>query len=192
MPGETELIQEALNGSEEAFTELVRLHHARVRAYLWKFVRQPDAADELAQDTFLEAFRSLATYRGDASFGVWLIGIARNRALPYLRTEARRRAREGASLDATVASWRCDRAEADAHVLAERTEELETLATCVEGLPPRSRQLIEDYYTRGMNAAQIAAARDHGHGSVRMKLMRLRQALRRCVEERLSPQGAHA
>ena len=74
--------------------------------------------------------------------------------------------------------------------LAERSEELTRLAECLEGLPPGGRALVDMYYAQSKNAAQIAAETNERHGSIRMRLLRLRQALRRCMESRLGIQGA--
>jgi RNA polymerase sigma factor (sigma-70 family) len=91
MDNEARWVEEARGGSAEAFSELVRVHHAPVRAYLARYVRDRETADDLAQETFLSAFRSLPTWRGDAPLRMWLLGIARNRALTHLRDEERRR-----------------------------------------------------------------------------------------------------
>lgn len=190
MPGEAELVQDALGGSEEAFAELVRLHQGRIRAYLARHVRDRDVADDLAQETFLDAYRTLTTFRQEAPFRIWLIGIARNRALAYFHVKARRRVGEGRTLEAKLTEWRCQEVESDTNRLTERSEELSALAECVKKLPPQSRRLVETYYSKGMSAAEIAAEVREKGGSIRMRLLRLRQALRRCMEQRLSVQEA--
>src|SRR5262245_7201978 len=97
-------IAEARKGSREAFTELVRLHQGRIRAYLGRQLRQQETADDVAQEVFLAAYRSLSSYRGEVPFALWLLGIARNSALMQLRGELRRRARE-AGLREALAEW---------------------------------------------------------------------------------------
>jgi RNA polymerase sigma-70 factor (ECF subfamily) len=66
MTEESRLIDDARRGSVEAFSELLRQHHTHVRAYLDSLVRHAEKVDDLAQDTFLTAFRSIAQYRGTA------------------------------------------------------------------------------------------------------------------------------
>lgn len=71
-----------------AFAGLVRLHQGKLRAFLLRLTRGDRAlSDDLAQETFLEAFRKIAQYRGDAKFASWLYSIAYSRLL----MEARRR-----------------------------------------------------------------------------------------------------
>src|SRR5262245_10269458 len=97
MESESSLVEAARKGSEEAFRELLCLHQSRVRAYLSRFVRDRDARDDIAQDTFLAAYQSLSSYSGEAPFGLWLLRIAKHRALRYLE-----RSRGGRSIQAIL------------------------------------------------------------------------------------------
>jgi RNA polymerase sigma-70 factor (ECF subfamily) len=78
MDDENKLIEEAREGSVEAFSRLLRLHQASVRAYLAGLIRDAEAVDDVAQEAFLGAYRSLDAYQGDSSFRTWLCGVARN------------------------------------------------------------------------------------------------------------------
>jgi RNA polymerase sigma-70 factor (ECF subfamily) len=86
---ETELVARAVASHDAAaFAALVRLHQGKLRAFLLRLVRGDHAlADDLAQETFLEAFRKIAQYRGDGKFACWLFAIAYSRLL----MEARKR-----------------------------------------------------------------------------------------------------
>src|SRR5207237_808597 len=96
------LIDEAREGSADAFCGLVKLYQARVRTYIARFIRDQNVVDDLAQNTFLSGFRRLESYRGDAALGTWLLAIARNEALMYLREERVRRDREGSALTSAL------------------------------------------------------------------------------------------
>ena len=113
MDDEAGLIEAARGGSEEAFCALVRAHQGRVRTYLSRYLSRPEAADDLAQEAFLTAYHSLPSYKGDAPFGLWLLGIARHHALRHLRDERRRRARETGRLRAVLLAFQADEAERD-------------------------------------------------------------------------------
>jgi RNA polymerase sigma factor (sigma-70 family) len=74
----------------EAFGELVRQHQSAVRGFLRQLTRGDNAwADDLAQETFLQAYRGIARFRGGSAFRTWLLGIAHNQF-----RNARRRQRE--------------------------------------------------------------------------------------------------
>lgn len=90
LDSERELVRRARNGDEDAFAELVRLHSGRLYATLLRIVRQPAAAEDAAQETFVRAWRAIAGFRGDALFSTWLYRIGMNEANRYLAREARR------------------------------------------------------------------------------------------------------
>jgi RNA polymerase sigma factor (sigma-70 family) len=86
---DTDLVARVMAGEDHnAFGELVRRHQSPVRAFLMRLTRgDSHLADDLAQETFLKAWRKLPTFRGDAKFSTWLLGIAFNE----FRGGARRR-----------------------------------------------------------------------------------------------------
>lgn len=74
------IVRVLTDDDHHAFGELVRRHQSAVRAFLRRLTRgQYALADDLAQETFIEAHRALAKYRGGAAFSTWLLGIAFNR-----------------------------------------------------------------------------------------------------------------
>jgi len=75
---------------DEAFSALVRMHQAKIRAYLLRLCRDPDLADDMAQETFLTAFRKLQSFKGTGNFSGWLFSIAHNSFLQHLRKSKRR------------------------------------------------------------------------------------------------------
>src|SRR6476646_8878213 len=103
---EARLVERSRQGDAAAFTQLVAAHQGRVRAYIGGTVGRPEVVDDLAQEVFLGAFRSLDTYKGDAPLGVWLLGIARHKTLMHLRREVRRLTRETRSLDLVLSELR--------------------------------------------------------------------------------------
>jgi len=99
-PSDHELLARVLaRDDRHAYGELVRRHQSAVRSFLRRLTGGDHAlADDLAQETFIEAFRSLSRYRAQAGFCSWLLGIAYNRF-----RQQRRRARPTESLDAAGA-----------------------------------------------------------------------------------------
>lgn len=179
---EAQLIEQATSGSVDAFSELVGLHQARIRAYIARFVRNPDLIDDIAQDVFIAAFRTLKTFAADAPFSLWLIGIARNRALTHLRDAGRRRTRESGRLEAVVAEWDATQLQSEPAV---RTSELAAMELCIQNLPENSARLVREHYFKARSSAAIAAEQGKKESAVRMTLMRIRQGLRDCIETRL-------
>jgi RNA polymerase sigma-70 factor, ECF subfamily len=187
-----ELLEQSRSGSTQAFAGIVRLYQSRVRAYLARYVRDRDAVEDLAQDTFLLAYRSLSSYRGESSLGVWLIGIARNVALMHVRDQARRRARETEVLQAALGRWLTDALEKDAGRLTDRDQTLRALELCLQELPEHSSALVESYYFKGRTAVEMAREQGKKESAIGMMLLRIREILGRCIRTRLAETGAHA
>lgn len=184
---EGRLIDRSRRGDATAFTQLVSTHQGRVRAYIGGTINRHEVVDDLAQEVFLSAYRSLDSYKGEAPFGVWLLGIARHKTLMHLRHEVRRLARETRSLDLVLSDLRVRVLEADEMLLARREREIAALQRCLERLPASGAELIADRYFRARSIADIARASGKREGTIRMSLLRLRQVLRTCVERRLAP-----
>ena len=121
---EVVLLRQAASGSRDAFEQLVRMHQAAVRWFLVRGVRDPAAADDLAQEVFLAAYQNLAACRGEAGLRGWLLGIARNMAVQHVRGETRRRARERGPLATKMAQWRMEQLEQDSEEGQEHESEL--------------------------------------------------------------------
>lgn len=186
------LLEASQKGSTQAFAVIVRQYQSRVRAYLARYVRDRDAIEDLAQDTFLQAYRGLSNYRGESSLGVWLIGIARNVALMHVREQARRRARESEVLQSALGRWLSEALESDSSRLSDRDRTLSALEQCLADLPEHSSSLVESYYFKGRSVAEMA--RDHGkkESAIGMMLLRIREILGRCIRLRTAESGANA
>jgi RNA polymerase sigma-70 factor (ECF subfamily) len=183
---EARLIDKSRQGDAGAFTELVFLHQARVRAYVGGTISRADVVDDLAQEVFLSAFSSLESYKGDAPFGVWLLGIARHKTLMYLRHEVRRLARETRSLETVLVDLKLRVLEQDEMDLPRREREITALQRCLERLPASGAEMIAERYFKARSISDMARDLGKREGTIRMSLLRLRQALRACMEQRLA------
>src|SRR5262245_52163192 len=83
-------LEEIERGRSDAFGQIVRAYALPLRSYLASQVHHLDDVDDLAQEVFLTALRSLSSYRRGEDFGAWLRGIARNKLLNYFRSMSRR------------------------------------------------------------------------------------------------------
>jgi RNA polymerase sigma-70 factor, ECF subfamily len=186
------LLEASRKGSTQAFAVIVRQYQSRVRAYLARYVRDRDAVEDLAQDTFLQAYRSLSTYRAESSLGVWLIGIARNVALMHVRDQARRRHRDNEVLQSALGKWLADAIDRDASRLSDREQTLTALEKCLDELPEHSSALVESYYFKGRSATEMAREQGKKESAIGMMLLRIREILGRCIRTRMAETGAGA
>ena len=182
------LVRRTQAGSAEAFELLVRQHEGAVRWFLTRALRDPSAADDLAQEVFLYVHQRLREFRGEGSLRAWLLGIARNLAAQHLRTTVRRRSREEGELSLQIARLRMERLARDPCDDNDRERTLAALDGCLQGLAPESRRVVQEHYFHRRTIEAIAREQDRNAGAVRVMLMRIRNALRDCIRKKLEPE----
>jgi RNA polymerase sigma factor (sigma-70 family) len=163
-----ELIARTLASDDRAAVgDLVRRHHSAARQFLRHLTRGDTAlADDLAQETFVQAYRSLARFRGDAAFSTWLLGIAHN----HWRN-ARRRQRDHAELSEQLL--------VETERLAVDSSDLrQDLATALRELSADEQLAIHLGFQRGLSHGEIAALLDWPLGTVKTHLARAKDKLR--------------
>ena len=96
---EPEVVRRARAGDLEAFEELVRAHQADGYRLAIQLVRDRETAEDVTQEAFVRAFRSLPRFRGTAKFSTWLYRIARNSAVDAIRRRERQRRLERATTE---------------------------------------------------------------------------------------------
>jgi RNA polymerase sigma-70 factor (ECF subfamily) len=184
---EAALVAAARDGSREALARLCRAHQAAVRAYTRSCVRDPDVGDDLAQETFVAAFRSLDGFRNAARFRTWVLGIARHRVQDHLRQTLRAASR--GPVPEALARRELSLVEAEASGVLRRDRELAALEDCVGRLPERAAELVRQHYFRARSLVDLAQAQGKNQVTLRVELMRIRLALRRCVEAKLAAEA---
>ncbi len=78
---ELELIQKAGMGDERAFTELVRLYEDMIYSFSYKVCRNKEKAEQTLQDTFINVYKNISSFRGDSKFSTWLYSIVTNNCM---------------------------------------------------------------------------------------------------------------
>jgi RNA polymerase sigma factor (sigma-70 family) len=153
-PGLTDegLVAAARSGWDEAWVELLRRHHPPLLRYLTAAVGDPEEAAQLAQDTYLDAFRALDGLAPGRPLAPWLYQIARNNLLPYWRRRARLRF---TSLDPT-AEW-CRAPLGVPDDLADRAAEQDVLRHVLGELSPLLREALLLHALAGLSAPEVAA-----------------------------------
>ncbi|HMP78928.1 MAG TPA: sigma-70 family RNA polymerase sigma factor [Pirellulaceae bacterium] len=173
-----------------AFEEIVRLYQRDVRSYVRRYLATDDVADDLAQEVFVEVYRSLPRFEGRSSLKTWIMAIARNRVGSWLRQQTRQiRCRtidiESDLVQYQLAQWQDDNATCERqsqHRFADgQTEELTLLRLCLQRLKEEHRELVQRFYFEGMSAEAIGQEQGRNAGTIRMTLLRIRQALAKCI-----------
>lgn len=183
MTDEGLLVERARRGDRDAFDALVERHMERIWRIAYRTVRHEDDAADVVQETFLTAWRSLASFRGDSSFATWLHHIATTRALNHLDRREERASRRAVRLDLEPGEAPAlpDATPSPLQQLEER-ELASRLQRCVEQLPTAWRAVLALREGEGLSYEAIAKAMDVALGTVRSRLARAREALLECIE----------
>jgi RNA polymerase sigma-70 factor (ECF subfamily) len=181
-PADAELVARCLHGDTAAFQALAVRYYRPVGGFLYKRVPQPDVVEDLVQETFLEAFRSLRAGRRPEHFSSWLFAIAQHCCGKWLRRKRPVLFATGEPPEvATSLAPEAARAE-----LEEQEQLLAALDAGLASLPPEARRLVEMKHREGKTCDQIAAATGRPVGTVKSLLSRTYKALRdrlRCAGE---------
>jgi len=173
-PPDTALVARVLAGDDRhAFAALVRRHQGAVRALLRRLCKGDDAfADDLAQETFLQAHRKLEQFRGDARFSTWIYRIAYNRFLMAIRSR-----HEELPLDEEPADDDPDRVQD--HSPGEAAADLQIdLQRAFAVLSPAERAVMTQCYYLDRSHEEAAYALDCPLGTVKSHVSRAKQKLK--------------
>lgn len=149
-PGDEELVRRILGGEPIAYATLVRRHRRAALARALAVVGEPADAEDVAQDSFVQAYEQLATCRHPAHFAAWLLTIVYRRALNHLRSTRRRRL---APLDAGLST-----SDAAPGEDVERGELRRRLLAALHRLPVVQRQVVLLADLEEWTHARIASA----------------------------------
>lgn len=162
-----------------AFEPLMREHQSRLRAFIRSLGVDDAWVDDVAQEAFLIAYRRMADFQAEADFGKWIRGIARNLVANELRKKGRRSRLLHDSLAEVL--WKCQPESLE----TASNDLLPVLEECVGRLPAHSQELLQRRYASGENACDLARELRLSADAVRQHLLRIRVAVKRCVEKKL-------
>jgi RNA polymerase sigma-70 factor (ECF subfamily) len=176
---EAQLVRTAQEGNREAFEQLVRLHADRLYAVVIRVVGDRHEAEEVVQETFLRAWRSLGRFEGRSQFFTWLYRIGVNEAK---RTHERRGARPASAPLDDAPGQAADERLAP-HARAEAQDLRHALEAAIMELPMDYRMPLVLRDIEGLSTAEAARVMDLGEAAFKSRLHRARLAVRAAVEE---------
>jgi RNA polymerase sigma factor (sigma-70 family) len=182
------LVRRTQKGDSAAFDILVGRYKERLYATVYHMTANHEDANDLVQDTFIKAFKSLNSFRGQSSFYTWVYRIAVNRTINFIK---RRKNRNQYSLDDLDSSIQTDPdfVELMSHVTPRRevglTELHEKLNEALQKLSEHHRAVVAMHDIQGMTHADIARAMKCSEGTVRSRLFYARQQLQGLLSDYL-------
>jgi RNA polymerase sigma-70 factor (ECF subfamily) len=180
-----ELVRRVQHGDKQAFDVLVRKYQQKIVKLISRYVRDQDEALDVAQETFIKAYRALKNFRGDSAFYTWLYRIAINTAKNYLVAQSRRPpdtdidAEDAVQFDGDTKLRETDLPEQLVH----RDQVERVIYEAIDALPEDLRTAITLRELEGLSYEEIAQAMDCPIGTVRSRIFRAREA----IEQKLKP-----
>ncbi len=183
---EAKAIRAVLDGNTNAFDDLVLEYQDRVYHIALKMTGSEEDAFDLSQETFLKAFRTLKSFRGEASFGTWLYRLASNLCIDFLRKKKRRGSASLVSLDEEEAPGRpreLPDLRYEPQNELERKETREKVRAGLRRLPEEQRLILVLRDVEGLSYQEIGDVLKLEQGTVKSRIYRARARLAALLTE---------
>ncbi|MDR2674083.1 MAG: sigma-70 family RNA polymerase sigma factor [Opitutaceae bacterium] len=182
------LVERFRSGHEQAFVEIMERYRGRIFGLARHLLRNTSDAEEITQDTFIRAHRGLAKFRGDSSLATWLYRIALNLSRNRYWYFFRRRRQDSISLELSLghdsSATFSDLVAAESRNPLQETvtrEFADLVARCMEKLDPVHREILTMRNILNLPYEEIAAAIGINVGTVKSRIARARENLRRLM-----------
>lgn len=182
---EQQLVLRAKAGDDEAFAQLMRDNEKRIYNLTLRMTGNPEDAMDLAQEAFLNAWRGLKFFKGDSAFSTWVYRLASNACIDHLRRQKRRQdisapmpVDEEDDIPPDIPD---DRFQPEQEL--ERQELRNAVCAGLEQLSDEHRQVLVMREINGLSYQEIADVLDLEAGTVKSRIARARNSLRKILLE---------
>ena len=173
------IVRKVLQGDVNAFEKLVTEYERAVYAIAQRMTGNAEDAADMTQETFIKAYNSLSSFRGDSKFSVWLYRIANNVCLDFLRSRSRKPTVSLSTEDDDGEETQLDIADESQspELLLENALTRDAVRRGLDSLPPDYRQILLLREIQGLSYEEIAAALGIESGTVKSRIFRARKRL---------------
>jgi len=177
-----ELIEQTLAGNQAAYADLVKRHQRFVFTLAMRFAKGREDAEEIAQDCFIKAYRSLASFQQNSKFSTWLYSIVYTTAMTFLRKK--RIDTSSIDDDATCLQIESKPGSYDVNNIENKSRSF-YVNQAIEQLLPDDATIITMFYKGEQSLEEIAQVLGIEANTVKVKLFRARQRLKDRLERNL-------
>ena len=176
---EAMIVRKVLQGDVNAFEKLVTEYERAVYAIAQRMTGNAEDAADMTQETFIKAYNSLSSFRGDSKFSVWLYRIANNVCLDFLRSRSRKPTVSLSAEDDDGEETQLDIADESQspELLLESALTRDAVRRGLDSLPPDYKQILLLREIQGLSYEEIAAALGIESGTVKSRIFRARKRL---------------
>lgn len=170
---DTYYIQRIQAGDVRCFACLLDKYSRPIHSLILKVTQNKEDAEELAQDTFMKAFKNLSSFKGDCSFSTWIYRIAYNTAI----SSVRKKRHEFLTIEEATLDNVSEEEAANLFGQTESTERILRLEAALGQLPPDERALILLFYWKEKTIEEMVSITGLTASNVKVKLYRIRKKL---------------
>lgn len=174
-----QLLERARSGERSAFREIVERHQANVYHLALGLLARPEDAEDVAQEVFVRAYRSLDRFRGEAALDTWLYRITLNASRDHQRRARWQAFQESLPIAAYAELWRDPRADADPERRASSKQVREDVEQALGSLSAAERRVFVLRHLRQLSVRETAEVLGRAEGTVKNLLFRALRKLRR-------------
>jgi len=178
------LIDKTLEGDTGAFGELVDRYQNFVYTIAIRILKVSEEAEEVAQDSFIKAYDSLRTFRGDAKFTTWLYRIVYHKSLDRVKMNKRHRTYE---INEEITEDSLNHIENGLEFMLSE-ERTGIIKKCISELPSEDAVIITLYYFEEQSVKEISKVTDLTEENIKIKLYRSRKKLFSLLESYIKPE----
>lgn len=189
MASDQELVKKSIHGDGQAFDELVLNYQNKVYALAYRYMSNEEDAYDMSQETFIKAYRSLKSFKGDSSFGTWIFRITTNVCLDEIRRRKRRVV--PFSLDEPLATLDGEEVEKEipdsslsADRIYEQKEFNQYIQKKLDEMKPEHKTAIILRDVMELSYEEIASVLDCSIGTVKSRISRARVILQKKLGDR--------
>lgn len=175
------IIEQIRSGQTRRYAVLIDRHKDRAMTLALRLTGNRQESEELVQDAFLRAYRSLDQFRGDAKFGTWFYRILYNLCLTKVSRRKGRPEQLDVSDERMLDNILVDEEEATIQERMEEDEMQQMIASEIAGMPEKFRTVLTLFYVQEMSYEEITAVLNQPLGTVKTNLFRARNLLRERV-----------
>ncbi len=186
-PDISQLIDDALKGDQKAFSAIVSRYREQIYHFIYKMVKNSAQAEDLTQETFIKAFRALASFNSNYAFSTWLYKIAANNCIDYFR----KRKLATTSIDTPIQAK-----DGELHrdfpdheqgpesqlISKERTNQIQL---AIDYLPEKYKRAIILRHSQDKSYEEIAEELHLPLGTVKVRIFRAREMLKSKLKDQL-------
>jgi RNA polymerase sigma factor (sigma-70 family) len=183
----SQLIERALTGDQKSYSEIVSRYHEQIHHFIYRMVKDTAQAEDLVQETFIKAFRALATFNSDYAFSTWLYKIAANNCIDFFRKKKLKTFSLDTPIqvkDGEVHRDFADREQTPEHELMsqERTNQIQF---AINTLPEKYKEAILLRHSKDKSYEEIAEELSIPLGTVKVRIFRAREMLKSKLKDQL-------